>query len=92
MDVEIRSRLQSVLSVLEHEGAALDQLDDDRLFDVLAAMMALRSRTRRSWMRSNRHQATDGDEARRRPLPSSRARLLQVTCWPKSLSPLSSAS
>jgi hypothetical protein len=42
LDVETRSRLQSILSVLKHEGGALGNLDDDRLFDVLAAMHAVR--------------------------------------------------
>ena len=36
--VEARSRLLSVLSVLEHEGDALHDLDDTRLVVVLQAM------------------------------------------------------
>lgn len=35
---EIRSRLLSVLSVLEHEGDALREVDDVRIHGVLQAM------------------------------------------------------
>jgi hypothetical protein len=38
VDVEARSRLESVLSGLEHESAALADLRDDRLGEVLELM------------------------------------------------------
>jgi hypothetical protein len=37
-EVEIRSRLLSVLSVLEHEGDALREVDDMRIHGALQAM------------------------------------------------------
>jgi hypothetical protein len=35
VDVEAQSRLSSVLTVIEHEAEALEDLHDDRLTDVL---------------------------------------------------------
>jgi hypothetical protein len=43
VDVEARSRLESVLSVCEHEMEALDALRDARLAGVLRAMTMLRA-------------------------------------------------
>lgn len=40
-DLEARSRLSSILEVLEHEAHALHQLNDPRLTDVLAAIATL---------------------------------------------------
>jgi len=41
-DVEARSRLSSILSVLEREAPALRALDDDRLVEVLRVADELR--------------------------------------------------
>jgi hypothetical protein len=43
VDTEARSRLSSILSVCEHEAAALDELRDTRLIGVLQAMASLRA-------------------------------------------------
>ena len=43
-DIEARSRLDSISSVLEHESHALESLEDPRLVDVLAQMASLRAR------------------------------------------------
>jgi hypothetical protein len=43
VDVEARARLGSVLSVLEHEGRALEDLRDGRLNGVVEAIAILRA-------------------------------------------------
>lgn len=42
-DVEARSRMLSVLSVIEHELSALEALEDERLAAVLRAITVLRA-------------------------------------------------